>query len=73
MPWVKIQRRRISIRRVVLYILRFLCGAAGLVLFRWTPDTGRGLAIYGMLFVALVAAMIIVTPKRKGYRPYSPK
>ena len=42
-------------------------------LFRWTPATGKGFAIYWVLLVLLIVAAIILAPKHEGYWPDPPK
>jgi type IV secretory pathway TrbD component len=71
MPWVKI--RAPKIRTVVLRLVQLVCGVVGLVLFWWIPATGRGLAIYGILLVVLVAVIVMISPKREGYWPHPPQ
>jgi hypothetical protein len=71
MPWVKFQRPKI--RTILLRILQFVFGAIAFVLFRWTPATGRGLAIFGVLAVVMVALAIMIAPKHEGYWPDPPE
>ena len=70
MPWAKI--RPPKIRKVLLYLAQFACGIIALVLFRWTPMTGRGLGIYAILLVVLAAVILIITPRHEGYWPGPP-
>ena len=70
MPWVKIQPPKV--RRVLLHLVQVACGVIGLILFRWTPATGRGLTLYGALVVVLVAVIIVISPKHEGYWPDPP-
>lgn len=71
MPWVKFQPPKL--RTILLRILQFVCGAIALVLFRWTPATGHGLVIFGILVVVLVALAIMIAPKHEGYWPDPPQ
>lgn len=53
-------------------------GALGFVLFRWTPATITGLAIYGALVVLVVVMIfilghIVATEQGTGYWPKRPE
>jgi hypothetical protein len=50
----------------ILGIAKFVCGVLGVVLFTWTPQTGRGFLIYGVLIVVIVMFLVfIVSPSEK--------
>ncbi|HET9183107.1 MAG TPA: hypothetical protein VFP59_13305 [Candidatus Angelobacter sp.] len=71
MPWVKVTPPKI--RTVLLRVAQVACGIIMLILFRWTPATGRGFVIYGILLVGLVLVMIVLAPKHEGYWPDPPQ
>jgi len=61
-------------RKALLRLTTFVCGILGLVLFRWTPTTGRGILVYGILFGLLIVMAIVLLPrKRAGYWPNKPE
>lgn len=63
-----------KLKKVLLKVLAIPLGILGLVLFRWTPATGKGLAIYGVLLIVLIVAMLILgSRKHQGYWPDPPK
>jgi hypothetical protein len=62
-----------GLKKVLRKILVVPLGIIGLVLFRWTPATGKGFAIYGVLLVLLVVVAIILAPEHQGYWPDPPK
>ena len=63
-----------KIRKVLSRLAAFACGILGLLLFRWTPTTGRGIFIYASLFALLIALAIILSPgKHTGYWPGKPE
>ena len=39
---------------------KFVCGIVGVVLFMWTPQSGKGFLIYGVLIVLLVFLGVFV-------------
>jgi uncharacterized membrane protein YccC len=47
-------------------------GLLGVILFRWTPTTGRDVAEYVALLALLVFLAIIVFPAKSGYWPKGP-
>jgi hypothetical protein len=50
------------------------CGILGLVLFRWTPTTGKGILIYAALFAVLILIVILLSPREAaGYWPDKPE
>jgi hypothetical protein len=50
------------------------CGILGLVLFRWTPTTGKGILIFAAVFAVLIAMAIFLSPrKHAGYWPDKPE
>jgi len=50
------------------------CGILGLVLFRWTPTTGKGILIYVALFAVLIVMVIFLSPRKPaGYWPDKPE
>jgi hypothetical protein len=45
-------------------------GILGLILFRWTPATGKGILIYVALLAVLIVMAILLSPRsREGYWP----
>jgi hypothetical protein len=61
-------------RKVLWKVATLACGILGLVLFRWTPTTGRGILVYATLFVALVIMAIVFSPRKStGYWPNKPE
>ena len=61
-------------RKALLGMTTVACGILGLVLFRWTPTTGKGVLIYVALFVVLIVLAIFLSPrKRAGYWPNKPE
>jgi hypothetical protein len=61
-------------RRALLRLTTFACGILGLVLFRWTPTTGRGILVYAVLFVVLIVLAIALSPRKDaGYWPGKPE
>jgi hypothetical protein len=55
---------------VLLNATKIACGVLGLILLRWTPTSGKGIAGYAALFAVLIA-MAVVLSSRKGAR-YGP-
>jgi hypothetical protein len=51
-------------RKPLLRVITVAGGILGFVLFRWTPTTGKGFLIYGVL-VAILIGMLIALPPRK--------
>lgn len=62
-----------KLKKVILKTFALSLGILGLALFRWTPVTGKGFAIYGVLLVLLIAAVIVLAPKHERYWPDPPK
>ena len=61
-------------RKTLLGMTTVACGILGLVLFRWTPTTGKGVLIYVTLFAVLIVIAICLSPrKRAGYWPDKPE
>ena len=61
-------------RRMLLRSTAIACGVLGLILFRWTPTTGRGILIYAALFAVLIVMAIVLSPgKGAGYWPHRPE
>jgi uncharacterized membrane protein YoaK (UPF0700 family) len=61
-------------RKALLGLITFVCGILALVLFRWTPTTGRGILVYAVLFVVLIVLAIILSPRKgAGYWPNKPE
>jgi hypothetical protein len=61
-------------RKALLGLTTFICGILGLVLFRWTPATGRGILVYAVLFAVLIVLAIVLSPhKGAGYWPNKPE
>jgi hypothetical protein len=50
-------------RKALLALTTFVCGILGLVLFRWTPTTGRGILVYAVLFAVLIVLAIVLSPR----------
>ena len=51
----------------------FLCGILALVLFMWTPMTGRAILVYAaLLAVVIVLAITLFAKKRARYWPNKP-
>ena len=60
-------------RQVLLKLTTFACGVLGLILFRWTPTSGKGIVVYAGLFVVLIIMVIVFLPRRRGgYWPDKP-
>ena len=61
-------------RKALLGLTTFVCGILGLVLFRWTPTTGRGILVYAVLFAVLIVLAILLSPRKgAGYWPKKPE
>jgi uncharacterized membrane protein YccC len=56
-------------KKALLRITTAVGGVLGLVLFMWTPKTGRGVLAYVALFAVLVFIAIALAPKHTGYWP----
>lgn len=41
-------------------IAKFVCAILGLVLFRWTPQSGKGFLIYGALIMLFVLLCVFI-------------
>ncbi len=62
-----------KIRKFLQAATRLAVGVLVIVLFRWTPTTGRGIIIYVGLFLALIVIAILVSGrKHSGYWPERP-
>jgi hypothetical protein len=60
-------------RKALLGVTTFACGILGLILFRWTPTTGRGILVYAILFAVLIVMAIVLSPRKGGgYWPNKP-
>jgi len=63
-----------GLRKALLAAIRFACGILALVLFRWTPTTGRGILVYVALFAVLIVLAIFLAPQKgAGYWPKKPE
>jgi hypothetical protein len=61
-------------RKALLKLTMFACGTLGLVLFRWTPTTGRGILAYVALFAVLIVMAVALSPRKgAGYWPHKPE
>jgi len=61
-------------RKALLGLTTFACGILGLILFRWTPTTGKGILIYAALFAVLIVMAIVLSPRKgAGYWPHKPE
>jgi hypothetical protein len=61
-------------RKVLLRVTTLACGILGLVLFRWTPTTGKGILVYVALFAVLIVVAIALSPrKHAGSWPNKPE
>lgn len=61
-------------RKALLGLITFACGVVALILFRWTPTTGKGILIYAALFAVLIVMAIALSPKKgSGYWPHKPE
>jgi hypothetical protein len=61
--------------RTAKAVLEFTAGIMALILFRWTPETGRGICIYlGLLALAISLALLMLRLEKKngGYWPEKP-
>ena len=57
-----------------LGIIKFALAIVVLALFVWTPRTGRGILIYAVLIVLLIAAAFGVSQlENRGFWPDKPK
>jgi xanthine/uracil permease len=55
-------------------LAKIACGIGGFVLFRWTPQTGRGMLIYWASLVLLVIVMVVLfRGEDSGYWPEKPE
>jgi hypothetical protein len=53
---------------------KIACGILAVVLFMWTPTTGRGILVFVALFALLIAMAIILSPRKDaGYWPNKPE
>jgi hypothetical protein len=63
-----------GLQRALLVAITFACGVLALILFRWTPTTGRGILVYVVLFVVLIVLAIFLSPQKgAGYWPKKPE
>jgi cell division protein FtsW (lipid II flippase) len=63
-----------GLRKALLVVITFVCGVLGLILFRWTPTTGRGILVYVALFVVLIVLAVFLSPRKgAGYWPKKPE
>jgi hypothetical protein len=61
-------------RRMLLRSTAIACGVLGLILFRWTPTTGKGILVYAALFAVLIVMAIVLSPRKgSGYWPTKPE
>ena len=61
-------------RKALLGVTTFACGILGLVLFRWTPTTAKGILVFVVLFAMLIVMAILLSArKRTGYWPNKPE
>ena len=61
-------------RKALLGLTTFACGILALILFRWTPTTGKGVLIYAALFAVLIVMAIVLSPRKAaGYWPHKPE
>ena len=61
-------------RKMLLRMTTVACGILALVLFRWTPTTGKGVLIYVGLFAVLIVMAIALSPRKgAGYWPNKPE
>jgi hypothetical protein len=54
-----------KVRKSFLYVITVAGGILGFVLFRWTPTTGKGILVYGVLLAVFIGVAIVLSP-RKG-------
>ena len=47
-------------RRLLFGVAKFACGALGVTLFMWTPNSSMGFLLYGVLILLLVVLVIIL-------------
>jgi hypothetical protein len=67
---IALARHDMTTNSVLLNATKIACGVLALILFRWTPTSGKGIAGYAALFAVLIA-MAVVLSSRKGAR-YGP-
>jgi len=61
-------------RKAMLGITTLACGILGLVVFRWTPITGKGILVYVALFAVLIVLTVVLSPRKHvGYWPDKPE
>jgi hypothetical protein len=61
-------------RKTLLRLTTLACGLLALVLFRWTPTTGKGILVYAGLFALLIAMAIVLSPRKgAGHWPNKPE
>lgn len=56
-----------EIKKALSRTMAAVAGVLGLVLFRWTPETGKGILLYVAMIVIVIA--IALAPPRAGYWP----
>jgi hypothetical protein len=63
-----------SMVKAVLGLCKFGLGVLVLVLFRWTPQTAKGILIYLALFAVLIIGAIgMSSGENTGYWPKKPE
>jgi len=67
---IALARHDMTTNSVLLNATKIACGVLALILFRWIPTSGKGIAGYAALFAVLIA-MAVVLSSRKGAR-YGP-
>lgn len=55
-----------KIRKALFETITFASGILVLILFRWTPTSGRGILLYVVLFGALLVMGIFLFPRRRA-------
>jgi hypothetical protein len=61
--------------RAARKVLEVRTGVMGLILFRWTPKTGRGICLYlGLLALVVLIALVMAGLEKRngGYWPEKP-
>jgi hypothetical protein len=56
-------------KKVFLWIITWVGGVLGFVLFMWTPKTGKGVLAYVAIFAVLAVIAIAFARTRAGYWP----
>jgi hypothetical protein len=61
-------------RSALLGATKIACGILALVVFMWTPTTGRGILVFAALFAVLIGMAVILSPRKgAGYWPSKPE